>query len=435
METIVTTKQGSLEGLLSEDKQTVIFRGVPYAQPPVGELRFCRPQEHAAWEGILPCRKFAPRCPQADLTKMDFYSKEFYDDMVPETNEDCLYLNIWTPAAAKPGDRLPVLFWIHGGAFLHGCGSEKEFDGEGFAKKGVILVTINYRVNVFGFFAHPQLEPENEEGVSGNYGILDQIFALNWVRQNISAFGGDPDLITIAGQSAGCMSVQTIVSSPLAEGMLQRAILQSGGGLKALHTTPSKEELWAISQQLMEELGVETIAQLRAVPADTLCQAAYAVLDNSGLRWTPHRDGYLLHGTTDEIAENGRIHRIDYMIGSTGNDIGDGKLLQESGARWCENLLKLGFSPAYFYYFDRKLPGDDAGAFHSCELWYEFETYPRCWRPWEPCDLELSRIMSSYWANFVKSGNPNGEGLPDWSAYTESHRSPIVLDGSLGVQN
>ena len=149
---------------------------------------------------------------------MDFYSKEFYDDMVPPESEDCLYLNIWTPASAQPGDKLPVLFWIHGGAFMHGCGTEKEFDGEGMAKKGVILVTINYRVNVFGFFAHPDLEAETEEGVSGNYGILDQLFALKWVRENIAAFGGNPDQITIAGQSAGCMSVQTIISSPSVPG-------------------------------------------------------------------------------------------------------------------------------------------------------------------------------------------------------------------------
>ena len=277
MNTTVVTKQGAVAGVLSQDSRTVIFRGVPYAQPPVGELRFRRPQPHIPWEGVLDCKKFGPRCPQADLASMDFYGKEFYDEMVPPESEDCLYLNIWTPASAAPGDNLPVLFWIHGGAFMHGCGTEKEFDGEGFAKKGVILVSINYRVNVFGFFAHPELEKENTEGVSGNYGLLDQAFALNWVRENIAAFGGDAAKITLAGQSAGCMSVQNLISSPLTKGMVRGAVLQSGGGLRALHATPSKEQLWEISQKLMEHLGVSTLEELRQVPALKLRDAAYAV--------------------------------------------------------------------------------------------------------------------------------------------------------------
>ncbi len=426
MQTVVKTKQGLVEGLKSQDGKTVIFRGVPYAQPPVGELRFRRPQAKEPWEGVLPCTEFGPRCPQADLTKMGFYAKEFYDDMVPPCNEDCLYLNIWTPESAGPDAGLPVLFWIHGGAFMHGCGSEKEFDGEGFAKKGVILVSINYRVNAFGFFAHPQLEQENPEGVSGNYGILDQIFALSWVRENIAAFGGDPDKITLAGQSAGCMSVQSIISSPLAAGLERGAILQSGGGLRALHETPKKEQLWEISQKLMDHLGVHSIEELRQVPAEQLRDGAYAV-NGPGLGWTPHQDGWMLPGSTDELAEAGKIHDIKYMIGSCGNDIGEGRLLQESGARWCENQLKLGRAPAYFYLFDRKLPGDDAGAFHSSELWYVFETQDRCWRPWEDHDRDLSRIMSGYWANFVKTGDPNGELLPTWEPYAKETPEPAML--------
>lgn len=256
MELTVTTKQGAVKGFCSEDKQTVVFRGVPYAQPPVGDLRFRRPQEHEPWEGVRDCTRFSAVCPQADLRGMDLYGKEFYDGEEVVMNEDCLYLNIWTPAGSTEKSGLPVLFWIHGGAFMHGHGSEKEFDGEGFAKKGVILVTINYRVNAFGFFAHPDLEAENAERVSGNYGILDQIFALRWVRENIAAFGGDPEKITIFGQSAGCMSVQTIISSPLSAGMVRGAVLQSGGGIRALHETPKKEQLWETSKKLMEHLNV-----------------------------------------------------------------------------------------------------------------------------------------------------------------------------------
>ena len=277
METKIVTKQGAVQGLLSQDGRTVIFRGVPYAQPPVGELRFRRPQAHQPWEGVRDCTQFGPRCPQADLASMDFYGREFYDDLVPPEDEDCLYLNIWTPAEAGPASKLPVLFWIHGGAFMHGCSSEKEFDGEGFARKGVILVSVNYRVNAFGFFAHPDLEAETEEKVSGNYGILDQIFALRWVKENIAAFGGDPEKVTIAGQSAGCMSVQTIVSSPLSQGLLRGAILQSGGGLYAMKRCPTKEEVHATSRKLMEYLHVSTVAELRRMPAAQLRDAAYAV--------------------------------------------------------------------------------------------------------------------------------------------------------------
>ncbi len=426
MDTIITTKQGKIEGLVSGDGKTVVFRGVPYAEAPVGSLRFHRPVARTPWEGVLPCKEFGPRCPQADLTQMDFYAKEFYDEMVPPCGEDCLKLNIWTPRDAAPDAKLPVLFWIHGGAFMHGCGSEKEFDGEGFARKGVILVTINYRVNVFGFFAHPDLEQETEEGVSGNYGILDQIFALSWVRENIEAFGGDPEKITLAGQSAGCMSVQDIISSPLSRGMMKGAILQSGGGLLALHATPEKQQLWEISQMLMERLGVKSVKELREVPAQELMEAAYAV-SGPGLGWTPHKDGWLLPGTTDELAESGKIHDIHYMIGSCGNDIGGSDLLPTAGARWCENQLKLGRAPAYQYYFDRKLPGDDAGAFHSSELWYVFETLPRCWRPWEDNDWELSRVMSTYWANFAKTGDPNGEDVPHWEPYTAEHKGHMEL--------
>ena len=215
--------------------------------------------------------------------------------------------------------------------------------------------------------------------------------------------------------------------------MARRAILQSGGGIRALHETPKKEQLWATSQKLMEHLKVSTVAELRRIPADALRDAAYAVAGDM-LPWTPHLDGWMLPGTTDQLAESGRIHDISYMIGSTGNDIGDGKLLQESGARWCENQLKLGRMPAYLYFFDRKLPGDDAGAFHSSELWYEFETLSRGWRPWEACDWELARVLSSYWANFARTGDPNGAGLPRWEPYTVGQHSPMVLAENIGMK-
>ncbi len=415
MQTTIATKQGKVEGFLSGG--AVVFRGIPYAAPPVGELRFRRPQEHEPWDGVLDCKKFGCSCPQADLSGLDLYGKEFYDQPMPAHSEDCLYLNVWTPESAGPGDKLPVMFWIHGGAFMHGSGSEKEFDGEDMAQRGVILVTINYRVNAFGFFAHPELEKENEEHVSGNYGILDQIAALKWVRENIAAFGGDPENITIFGQSAGCMSVQTIISSNLSKGMFKRAILQSGGGLHGLHETPSRGQAQESGKKLMEHLGVSTIAELRKVPAEKLRDAAYAV-SGQNLSWTPHVDGWLLEGTTDDLALEGKIHDIEYMIGSLADDIGGDDLLQRAGAEFCENQLKLGRAPAYMYYFTRKLPGDNAGAFHSAELWYVFNTLSHCWRPWEDRDRQLADRVAGYWTNFAKTGDPNAPGLPRWEPYT-----------------
>lgn len=425
MQTVIQTRQGAVEGLRSADGRTVIFKGIPYAAPPVGDLRFRRPQLREPWEGVLSCKQFGPTCPQADLSGGGFYAKEFYDEPLPPLDEDCLYLNIWTPETAGPDSKLPVLFWVHGGAFMHGFGGEKEFDGEGFARRDVILVTINYRVNAFGFFAHPDLERENEEGVSGNYGILDQLFALQWVRENIPAFGGDPERVTLFGQSAGCMSVQTIISSPLAAGMAQGAILQSGGGLGGVFQAPDRQQAWAQGQRLMDHLGVSTIQDLRRVPAGQLRDGAYAC-GGPGLSWVPHVDGWLVPAPADAQAEQGAVHDIAYMIGSVGDDIGGKDLLPKAGAGWCENQLRLGRRPAYLYYFDRKLPGDEAGAFHSAELWYIFETQNRCWRPWEPRDREISRQMADYWANFAKRQDPNGQGLPRWEPYTQASPQPMV---------
>lgn len=425
MELTVATKQGKVQGLYSEDNQTVIFRGVPYAQPPVGELRFRRPQEHEPWSDVLDCTKFSAFCPQADLRPLDLYGKEFYEGTEYNCSEDCLYLNVWTPADATPESKLPVMLWIHGGGFMHGHGDEKEFDGEGFAGKGVILVSINYRVNAFGFFAHPDLEQENAEHVSGNYGILDQLFALRWVHENIAQFGGDPEKVTVFGQSAGCMSVQTIISSKLSEGLVHGAILQSGGGIGAFGVGADKTDMVAISKRLMEHLNVSTIDELRKAPAEDLVDAAYAVNDG-GLGWRPHIDGYLLTDTTDNLAKNGEILDIPYMIGCTKDDIGDGILVQ-AGENFCENQLKLHRAPAYLYYFARPLPGDEHGAFHSSELWYIFETLPRCWRPWEEHDHDLSRMMASYWTNFAKTGDPNGELMPRWEPYTSEDPGPAVL--------
>ena len=435
METIVRVREGQLEGCRSADQKSIIFKGVPYAEPPVGALRWKRPQPKTPWTGVRPAVEFSAKAHQADLTREGFYAKEFYTDEQIERSEDCLYLNIWTPADAQPGDKLPVFFWVHGGAFLHGCGAEKEFDGEQFTRNGVILVTINYRVGALGFFAHPDLAAENPEGISGNYGIYDQIEALTWCRQNIASFGGDPDNITAAGQSAGCMSVQILISSPLTKGMIRRAILQSGGGLNGLNRDFSQASREDVSKKLMEALGASTIEEMRAIPGEKIAEVQYPIRAEDGRCWTPVVDGVLLTAPVDDVARAGGAHDIDYMIGSTGDDIGaDARRLEYSAVYWAKNQLALGRRPAYLYFFDRKLPGDDAGAFHSAELWYEFHTLDRAWRPWEPCDRVLEKAVSTYWANFARCGDPNGAGLPHWRPYTADAPVQMRLAETIGEE-
>ena len=424
-----TVKQGRIAGV--EKDCYTLFRGVPYAQPPVGELRWHAPREPEPWDGVYHADKWPNRSMQEDRED-PFYGKEFRDEPEYQTavSEDSLYLNIWTPAK-EAGEKLPVAFWIHGGAFMGGYGHEKEFDGEGYCRRGVILVTVNYRLGPIGFLAHPWLSEENRAAggpaVSGNYGILDQIAALKWVRENIEAFGGDPDNITVFGQSAGCMSVQTLASSPLTRGMISKAILQSGVGLSYDHPL-AKAELEGV--QFAANAGVNSLEEMRALTFEQIIAAAgplimkgFATME---LPYTPVIDGVVLEDGYNSIMERGETHDIPYMVGSTMNDIATSREELAKGERgkvyagskkWCEALLDNGRRPAWLYYFTRQLPGDDAGAFHSSELWYTFGTYGRCWRPMTEGDAKLSETMLDYWTNCMKSGDPNGGGLPIWKPY------------------
>ena len=254
----VVTAYGSYLGVQEDGYRK--YLGVAYAKAPVGELRFAPPQRPDAFEGVKKADHFGNRCMQGGSDP--FYGKEFYSDpaFMPPVSEDCLYLNIWTPDGAEENENLPVAFYIHGGAFMGGAGSETEFDGASYAKRGVILVTINYRCGIFGFLAHPFLAAESENGLCGNYGILGQIAALTWVRENSRAFGGDPENITIFGQSAGAMSVQTLCSSPLTEGMFARAIMQSGGSYGVgLHSDVPMEEAMRDGEEILEGKTFEKV--------------------------------------------------------------------------------------------------------------------------------------------------------------------------------
>jgi para-nitrobenzyl esterase len=419
----VTVKQGILEGISGEACSA--FLGVPYAQAPLGALRFRAPQPALAWDGVRPARQFSHRAWQMHQT--GFYQKEFFSnpDFMPAMDEDCLYLNIWTPANSAT-QRLPVAFWIHGGAFINGFGSEMEFDGEAFARRGVILVTINYRLGAFGFLASQEITAENG-GVAGNVAILDQIAALQWVQDNIAAFGGDPARVTIFGQSAGSISCQTLASSPLASGLFRGVILQSGGGYgDMLKRDLLPAEAYATGTRFSHLCGVNSLAGLRALPPETLMQAAgklFAEMVGLNLPFYPVLDGQVLVSGLNASIEQGRLRPAAYLLGTTRDDLrGSPDAAKSTGpdpfnqscidfSLWLE---KHGCKPAYVYYFSQAPQGDDAGAFHSSELWYLFGTLFRSWRPKTPGDFVVSQAMTDYWTNFIKSADPNAGHLPGW---------------------
>ena len=420
---MVETKYGKIKGV--DCGEYVEYRGIPYAKPPVGEFRWKAPQPLDAFDGVYQATEFKSRSMQDDGFSAPPYSKDFYNDPAYErpVSEDSLYLNIWAP---KNAVNCPVAIWIHGGAFLSGYSSEKEFDGAAYCKRGVILVSIQYRLNVFGFLAHPWLTEES--GTSGNYGILDQIAALNWVHESIGAFGGDPENITIFGQSAGAMSTQTLISSPLTGNIIKKAILQSGGSYgKGLHRDIRLEEQERYGKVLSEVLGANSLEEMRAKSADEIMAAFGPFMDKvmpvaHGLFLIPTIDGKVLTGGYYELMDKGEIKEIPYMVGCTKNDImvaPNAKLPEENplyggSIAFSHKLEDLGRKPAYVYYFTRDLPGDDFGAWHSSELWYMMGTMGRCWRPWTDGDIALSEKMLNYWTNFIKTGDPNDSELPKW---------------------
>lgn len=436
---LAETKKGTVAGV--EKDGYSLFLGIPYAKAPVGELRWRAPQESDCWDGIYYAAKYPNRSMQ-EAHPMEFFDKEFYDDSERETpySEDSLYLNIWTPAKEE-GERLPVAMWIHGGAFLGGYGHEKEFDGEAYCRRGVILVTVNYRLGPLGFLAHPWLTEENRtmggSGVSGNYGSLDQIAALKWVRENIAVFGGDPENITVFGQSAGGESTHTLISSPLTKGMISKAIIQSGLGLTRDRTLADAER---DGLEFSENAGVHSLEEMRNLTTEQVFAAAGPLIGRGfatdSMTFAPNIDGYLLDQGFDEALDQGDIHNIPYMVGSTMQDIrvdpkklacGERGIVYECCKHWGATRQNTSSLPAWVYYFTRQLPGDDAGAFHSSELWYMFGTLNRCWRPSTEADFALSEQMLDYWTNFMKTGDPNGGELAVWEPY-RTEESIKILD-------
>ena len=428
---VITVSGGKIQGIPSENPGITVFKGIPYAAPPVGGLRWQAPQPVVPWEGVRTCDTFGPIAWQPGNAPGTFYGDDFYWEGTPEPSEDCLYLNVWSPAktVGKPEAGLPVALWIHGGAFMNGYGYEVTMDGDEWAKRGVILVTINYRLGTFGFLSHPDLTAE--QGQSGNYGTMDQIAALRWVHDNIPAFGGDPSRITVFGQSAGAMSVKNLLVSPLSRDLMAGAVIQSGGGVGLRSLSPTEgipQSLYdGQGKALMDHAGLTGLSLMREASAETVFAASgkYSADGKGWVRLSPHIDGKVLTESFDEALYDGSMAPVPVMIGYNKDDMGG--LAGAPVDRFCAVRDSLGF-PVYEYEFLREPPTDEAhpnsaaGAFHSAELWYMFGTLSRSWRPFTEADYALSERMLDAWTAFCRDGNPG------WDAYKHEKPCKQVFD-------
>ncbi|HEX3437988.1 MAG TPA: carboxylesterase/lipase family protein [Pseudacidobacterium sp.] len=459
----VKTDKGEVQGYTSSDGQVRIFKGIPYAAPPVGPLRWKPPQPAAKWHGTLQTTNFGHHCMQPFL----WPDVIFHD---PGPSEDCLTLNVWTPANNKNA-KLPVMVWIFGGGFTVGATSEARQNGENLAHKGVIIVSMNYRLNIFGFFVHPELTAESPQHASGNYGLMDQAAAIQWVHRNIKNFGGDPNNVTIFGESAGSISVCAQMASPMAKDLFQRGIGQSGGAFGAT-TLPlkSREEREKSDQENAGKiLGVTKLADLRSLSAEEVLKAATPEPDMDPVRYSPDVDGYFLTDSVEAIYAAGKQAHIPLLAGwnadeggiaqktltvaeyrqmaqkefgahadkflalnpattdddalRAAKDVAGDRFIAYSTWRWIVAHVATSEKPAYRYHFELPSPGDKfhpaGAAFHSDDIEYVFGTLDsRQGMPVRPEDRQLSELMQNYWTNFARTGDPNGSGLPKWPAYS-----------------
>jgi para-nitrobenzyl esterase len=424
---VVSVEGGKLQGVETATKGVISYKGVPFAAPPVGDLRWKEPQPVVPWDGVKVADKYAAASMQVSWDPNSFYGKEWRASGSAPFNEDCLYLNIWTPAPGQKDKKLPVAMWIHGGGYREGFAYEPEMDGgEDFASRGVILISVTYRLGVFGFLSHPLLSAESPHKVSGNYGLMDQAAALKWIQHNIEQFGGDAENITIFGQSAGAGSVQSLCASPMSQGMISKAISMSGGGLgsrpgAALDTVEQK------NKAMMDFFGKTTLQQLRATSFDEFTQMAKTYGDTTKTRvgFGPVIDNYFLKGTFTDAANAATIPDIPYMIGFTSNDLAD---MTKPVADFAALRALQNKKPVYAYMFQRQLPGDSSGAFHSADLWYVFHSLRHSWRPFTKGDEDLSVKMLDCYTNFAKTGNPNGKEEAVWKPFTKDQPAFMLFD-------
>jgi para-nitrobenzyl esterase len=469
-EKLVRVETGLVSGVPGERPGITVFKGIPFAAPPVGELRWRAPKAPAAWTGVRQADAFGNDCVQRKSGAFGPWSAEYISrsGMEGGSSEDCLYLNVWTPAKAA-GEKRAVLVWIHGGAFTSGSGGVPVYDGEGLAAKGLVVVTINYRLGVLGFLAHPELTKESSSKASGNYGLLDMIAALRWVQRNIAAFGGDPGRVTIAGQSAGAFAVHFLVASPLAKGLLHRAIGQSGG---ALMGSPSLKEAEEAGVAFVRARQAKGLAELRALTPDALAAGA-----GDGMRFGPIADGYAVPKDVRAVFEAGDQNDVPTLVGWNQDDnvmfgpplkaeafkkmaaktygeaagaflkafpadtdeqaaasqkaLSRDQIFAGQSRAWARLQGRTGRSRVFVYEFARTAPGTPEqrlfGAFHSGEIAYALDTLAKWSRPWEPVDRELAGTMSTYWANFARTGDPNGDGQPEWPAFAVGTEKALRL--------
>ena len=393
---VLTIEGGQVQGVqLADAPGVTVFRGIPYAAPPIGENRWRAPQPVVPWEGVRVCDTFGHPPYQAVHYPGGYTTEWGYGDEAPYS-EDCLYLNVWTKAPGQTDKKLPVAVWIFGGGLREGWGSEPEFDGKNWAGKDVVLVSFNYRVGPFGFFAHPEISAEDPEHATGNWGTLDQIAVLKWVQKNIAQFGGDPDNVMIFGQSAGSRSVKFLSASPLTKGLFNKAVIMSGSGL----VDPRVPVAAPPAMPGMPAMRMPAQSQLTLAEAEASIKE---VTDWAGLK---------------DLAALRRAS-VPYMIGYTLNDSGN---MGDQIRTFCLNREEMG-GRAYAYQFARPLPTDGRpnvlqGAFHSSDLWFVFKSLEHCWRPWTPGDWDLSERMLTAWSNFAKFGDPNGPDGGEWTPYT-----------------
>jgi para-nitrobenzyl esterase len=467
---LVHTEHGKIRGKLIHQGAVRAFLGIPYAAAPIGPRRWAPPQPALGWQGIMDATQYGHRCVQGHI----FGDMQFQD---ASESEDCLVLNVFAPAHAKTA-KLPVMLWIHGGGYSGGSSSEPRHNGDFLPGKGIVLVTINYRLGVLGFLALPQFAAERG-GSGGNYGLMDMVAALQWVKTNIRAFGGDPSEVTIFGESAGSFAVSTLMAVPSARGLFHRAIGQSGSALDLGY--PTLEARAATDEKLLDTLGLKTVEQLRAVPAaDVLAAAATAKIT----RFTPVIDGHFLPESLTSAYLAGRQMDVPLLVGfnrdehssladgitavkwrdiaeqhfgsraaeflalypstteaelsRSAADYGGDSFIAYGTWKWMEYQRRTARSPIYRYRLDLAAPPSkfhpDAAAFHSDDIEYVFGTLDT--RPgavWRDSDRRLSEEMMSYWTNFAKTGNPNGAGLAEWPMY--GAKDPVLhLDDPIGVR-
>ena len=468
----IQIESGLISGYYSENTGVTVYKGIPFAAPPVGDLRWKAPQPVKRWKGVKECVTFGPSPMQPKPVSFLMIGPEFVVPQKP-LSEDCLYLNVWT-AAKSASEKRPVMIWIYGGGFQTGGSAAPGYSGEALAEQGIIFVSFNYRLGVFGFLAHPELTAESSYHSSGNYALMDMIAAISWVKKNISAFGGDPDRITIAGQSAGSASVNCLLASPPARGLFQGAIGESGS--LVLENPILRMNTLAVAEKegtrIAAKLNAPHLRDLRAIPAEDLEK-------NAGGFFAPIVDGYIMPHTVAETYKKNMQTHVPLLTGWNGDEgfifgiaskedfsrqalafgadsnlfrkyfpaasdsesvasqisLAVDKTIALSQYQWALKQNDNGKPGTFLYVFTRKPPatGDKKkfGAYHTAEIGYALHTLDSIKRDWEPVDQRLEKLMSSYWVQFVKTGNPNLSGLPVWGSFSNDQPHSMIFGDTV----